>query len=280
MTPCPHLNVADFPRWHFFLGGRDLEMETIQRLLKACGVESKRIHDGGLSWGARASDYADQIDTVLRSNGIPVLIELELDVELPDDRIINIDHHGARAGATQPTSLEQIFQLLGCADETWTREFDLVAANDRGATSDLRSIGATEEEIKDIRARDRRAQGVVQEEEHAGEVAVAGAEPVAEGRLLIVRSTTDRTAPICDRLALSHAGKDLPAILVLGPGEVNFFGSGAAIDRLRKIVTGSSWYGGALPAQGYWGAQRSSVEQAGGETVIADSLKRFYAGVR
>ena len=280
MTPYPHLSAADSPRWHFFLGGRDLEMETIQRLLQTCEVETERIHDHGLSWGARASDYADQIDQVLRSNGIPVLIELEPDLDLPNDRIIDIDHHGVRAGATRPTSLEQVFKLLGCTSGSWTREFDLVAANDRGAIGALRSIGATEEEIKDIRARDRRAQGVSEEEEKEGEIAVAEAEAVADGRLLIVRSTTDRTAPSCDRIALAPVGEDLPAILVLGPGEVNFFGCGAAIDRLRKIVTGPSWYGGALPAQGYWGAQRKAVEQAGGEAVIGDSLKQFYVGER
>lgn len=53
-----------------FLGGRDLEMRTIRELPMARGAES---YDGGLSWGANASDDAAEIDAAGNAGQQPVL---------------------------------------------------------------------------------------------------------------------------------------------------------------------------------------------------------------
>ena len=84
---------------HFFLGGRDLEMLEIGRLLEA---ESAIVTDRQLSWGAAVSDYHSEIQAALGAGQTPVLVELmdDLSPECFDrSRTIVVDHHGALAGA-------------------------------------------------------------------------------------------------------------------------------------------------------------------------------------
>src|SRR5687768_1077118 len=97
----------------FFLGGRDLEMATIRDWLEAHAPG--RFHDRGLAWGAVASAYRAEIDAALTREDAVVLVELDDDLGLasqgPPGRVVVVDHHGDRAGADRPTSLEQVFDL-------------------------------------------------------------------------------------------------------------------------------------------------------------------------
>ena len=88
-----------------------------------------------------------------------MLVELEDDLGL-GDHCLSINHHGPVAGADAPTALHQVFDLLGLPPEGWTRRMELVAANDRGHVAAMRHIGAGLEEIREIRAADRAAQGI------------------------------------------------------------------------------------------------------------------------
>ncbi|MBK9316283.1 MAG: hypothetical protein IPM55_18875 [Acidobacteria bacterium] len=142
----------------FFLGGRDLEMVTIRDLLGE--TSHGGCHDKALSWGARASAYRTEIAETIAAGKTPVLIELENDLGLQEDEFINIDHHGARAGREAPTSLHQVFALLDLPADKWTRWHQLVAANDRGYIPEMLAEGATPEEIRQVRAADRQAQGI------------------------------------------------------------------------------------------------------------------------
>src|SRR5207249_1075933 len=112
-------------------------------------------HDKRLAWGARASAYAGEIASCLGAGRTPVLVELEDDVGVGDAGVVVVDHHGPRAAHEAPTSLHQVFALLGLASRCWTRRYDLVAANDRGAVRALVAAGATRAEIEEIRAADR-----------------------------------------------------------------------------------------------------------------------------
>src|SRR5690606_4719844 len=135
-----------------------------------------------LSWGAKASAYLPEIAAAVEEGCTPVLVELALDLApsvLERTRII--DHHGALAGREKPSSLRQVFQLLGLPAERWTRELALVEANDVGHIAGLPSAGATSDEIAAIRARDRNAQGVSEESERLSRLAVARA--TRRGRL-------------------------------------------------------------------------------------------------
>lgn len=245
-------------RWSFFLGGHDLEMITIRDLLRECGVDS--IFDKGLSWGAKTSDYREEIEACIQEGRIPVLIELVDDLGLAPDRVIVVDHHGELAGRDRPTALEQVFQLLGLPPERWMRWLALVAANDRGYIPELVRMGATREEIEKIRAADRVAQGITEEQEVAAKQAVEAAEVLAGGALTVVRLPHSRTSAVVDRLDPTLNGPGYENLLVVSPGQVNFFGSGDLVRELDREFPGG-WYGGGLPEQGFWGHPDYSAEE-------------------
>ena len=241
----------------FFLGGSDLEMQTISALLE----ETARgcFHDKHLGWGARASAYRQEIGQALSAGLTPVLVELQDDLGLDPGRVVIVDHHGEQAGSDKPTSLQQIFALLGLPAGRWTRWFTLVAANDRGHIAEMLGLGATPEEIARVRAADRAAQGISPEEELAGEEAVRRTETLAEGRLALVRLPHEHTATVTDRLDPTLGGPGFKNLVVLCPDEVNFFGSGDLVVAIDRRFPGG-WYGGALPHYGFWGMAGSGEE--------------------
>jgi hypothetical protein len=244
----------------FFLGGRDLEMLTIAALLK----ERKAVSfDKQLAWGAKASDYATQIQTVLREGKTPVLIELQLD--LPADELKRckvIDHHGNSAGELKPTALHQVFALLGLPSTAWTRQLMLVAANDRGYIPEMLREGATPAEVAQIRLADRQAQGVTLADEANALQAIASKtwHQTDAGRgLWVVQCASDRVSPVADRLFPIGSGANEQAdLLICSPKEYNFFGAGTRIELLHKAFGG--WKGGALPTYGFWGAAREGLD--------------------
>jgi len=252
----------------FFLGGHDLEMEMIAELLCREGVP---FFDKGLAWGAEvsASAYREEITGTLQKGRTPVLVELPNDLGLDPDQIVEIDHHGKKAGADRPTSLHQVFSLLGLPPERWTREFDLVAENDRGYIPAMIEIGATKEEIIQVRAADRKAQGITEEEEQAGERAVSEASTLAGGALTLARLPHTKTAVVTDRMESVLGGPGVQNLLILCPSEVDFYGEGEWIHLLDRRFPGGV-YGGALPQRGYWFKECHSRE---GEEIL-----RFLAG--
>ena len=227
----------------FFLGGQDLEMQTIRELLEE--HVPGRLHDKRLAWGARASHYREEIKACLARERQAVLVELEYDLDLRDSRIVLVDHHGHRADG--PTSLHQVFALLGLPRESWTRWFDLVAANDAGYIPAMQALGATQDEIVAVRAADRRAQGISEVEEKAGEAALRNLEQCCDGDLTIVSLPHGRTAVVTDRLEPALGGPGYRNLLVISPSEVNFYGERCWIGQLDQAFPGG-WSG-----QRYWG---------------------------
>jgi len=234
----------------FFLGGRDLEMQTIAELLRS-HVPAERIHDQHLQWGACASAYEREIRDAVEQGLVPVLIELAADVPL-SEQVLIVDHHGERSGTERPTSLEQVFQLLGRPAAEWTRRMALVAANDRGHTRAMASLGATWEEMQAIRAADRRAQGITAEEEELAARSVQRAERLCSGRLTLVRLPHERAAAVADLMDPLLGGVGYENLLVCCPETVTFFGEGPVIESLRTAFP-DGWWGGALPECGFWG---------------------------
>lgn len=239
----------------FFLGGHDLEMETIAALVSRAG---RTLHDKGLGWNmAVASAYRSELEAALAAGMTPVLVELRDDIGLPQSRIHLVDHHGVRAGANAPTSLHQVFALLQLPVENWTRRYELVAANDRGHIDEMVAMGASAEEMREIRAADRRAQGVGPDEEATAAAAVANAEILNSGLLTAVRLPHRKTSTVADRMHSTLGGPGFRNLLVISPGEVNFFGEGKWIRDLDKRFPGG-WVGGALPARGFWGSGQTN----------------------
>lgn len=233
----------------FLLGGHDLEMLTIRELLQAHAPDS--FIDKRLGWGAAASAYRVEIEDAWQSGHTPVLVELIDDIGL-DERAVIIDHHGPLAGADKPTALHQVFALLGLPPEAWTRWIELVAANDRGHIRGMLKVGATMEEIVAIRAADRAAQGITEEQEQQAAKAILSVETACNARLTVVRLPHNRTAAVADRFAPELGGPGYENLLVISLQEVNFFGKGVAISALANEFPGG-WYGGSLPEYGFWG---------------------------
>jgi hypothetical protein len=256
--------------WRFFLGGHDLEMREIRALLNEAGLE-QCIVDHELAWGARASAYEGDIRAAIATGETPVLIELTDD--LPCDflkaGLVNIDHHGSRAGADAPSALRQVYDLVGRRHGlAWTRQRALVEANDVGHVPALRAMGATPEEIRAIRDADRRAQGVSAATEQESRRAAAAAQ--RRGALTLVRTTAPTSSAIADFLLPEYGGPGADDLIVVMPDKIAFFGLGTVIDRLKD--TPGSWYGGALPARGYWGAPLTGA--AADE--IAAAITRYF----
>jgi hypothetical protein len=248
----------------FFLGGRDLEMVEIRTLLDRHAAG--RIEDKGLAWGAALSDYRPELLAALARGETPVLVELKDD--LPADlfdrgRTIVVDHHGPLAGHDRPTSLEQVFALLGLPAAAWTRHMALVAANDRAHVAGMRAFGASPGEIAEIRAADRAAQGVSAADEAEARRAIAVRR--RDGRVTLVETESHTSSAIADLMLPELGGPGYERLLVAMPDKLGLFGDGAAIADLAAAYPGS-WWGGDLPAAGYWGmvlpAERRPVIEA------------------
>ena len=147
--------MNDLSKSIFLLGGHDLEMVTIKKILenKKC-----RVEDNNLSWGAGLSSYQEIFnleDPELKIYGI----ELKDDIACKDPRYVRIDHHDDYS--YKKSSLEQIAEII---EHKLTGEEELIAANDKGYIPAMEKAGATKKQIEEIRRKDREAQGVSEEE--------------------------------------------------------------------------------------------------------------------
>ncbi len=234
----------------FHLGGRDLEMAEIARLLTENGAA---FLDKRLPWGAAMSNYAAEIAEADAAGFTPVTVELADDMPkdwLPRRRLIQVDHHGPLAGHDKPTSIEQVFALLNLPAQRWSRRLALVAANDKGHIERMRAISANDQEIRDIRTADRAAQGVTQADEAEAVRAIADRRVI--GRLTRVDTTSVTSSAIADLILPALGGPGVDQLLVVMPEKLAFFGDGPLIQVLAAEFTGS-WWGGDLPARGFWG---------------------------
>lgn len=240
----------------YFLGGKDAEMNAIAKILLAGGEE---VVDKNPGWGAKASAYQTEIAAASAEGKTPVLVELEVDITLPEGTVV-IDHHGARSG--EPASLLQVLNLLG---RTPTRWETLIAANDSEWFPGLQKAGATPEEMAHVRTAERAAQGITPEQEAEAERALA-APAEAVGGIRIIRMAHSKTAPVGDRIAIAAiaAGQPIPDYLVLSEdGEANFSGKGDLAAAIHGKFPGG-WAGGAglgkADGTAYWGGYPSHDE--------------------
>lgn len=253
----------------FFIGGKDLEMETIKQLLDSKGAE---YVDKGLTWGAKTSAYEAEINQAAAAGKTPVIIELEQDCKLPEN-VVNIDHHNENA--TRPASVLQICDLLGIEK---TRDLQLIGANDAAYIPGMMELGATPEEIARVRRRDRMCQGITDEQEKEAERAIS--EKVEIDGITIVRMAHSKTATVADRLFEKDKQQNL--LIFSGDGEVNYYGDGKLCQMLRGEKIGEQpapwdasqtipvydnfggWNGGAglgdEKGNAYWGGAPNHAE--------------------
>ena len=240
------------PDYLFLIGGADLEMLTIKRLLTTNGfAEGKNMADHHLAWGAKLSDYQNLFNDAQTFVGI----ELTLDIA-PPPHYIHIDHHNE--DSNKSSSLEQVIELLqsdfGITIE-YTRDLRLIAANDKGYIPAMLEMGATPEEIADIRQRDKDEQGVTAEDERLAEQSISQHKTIVKG-ITIVKSLTTRFATITDRLF------PYSKLLIYTDHELTCYGEGVL--RLSEVFAelSKNWevYSRG-DYKGYWGISGGNIDQ-------------------
>lgn len=175
----------------FLLGGQDLEMQEIARLSAQQNVTS---FDRSLNWNnALLSTYSDILKDYACLSYHIYGIELRTDITPPSNYTL-IDHHNDFS--SNPSSIEQVAKLLNI-DLTFRQK--LIAANDKSYIEGMKSLGATDAQITEIRRADRKAQGVTELEEQQAQYALENLMQ-KEGHLTIVKSLTSSFSPICDYL--------------------------------------------------------------------------------
>ena len=224
----------------FLLGGHDLEMACIARLLQQYGLP---YSDAQLNWQtALLSHYADELRIHAdRPNQTIYGIELHEDIPVPPCYIA-IDHHNHRP--SRPTSLEQVAALL---HHPLDRYLQLVSANDAAYIPGMLKLGATPSEIAAIRQADRKEQGITDEQEQLAEHSLSHGLS-RQGDLICVAAETTAFSPICDRLypytrllihtpkTWAYYGRGIPAL-------VHYFAA--------EIMTQHMYHGGG--ENGYFG---------------------------
>ncbi len=184
----------------FLLGGYDLEMITIKQVL-----EEKQFNyvDKQLSWGAKLSDYKNELEEYKSRT----IYGIELTEDIPPPRNYHaIDHHNEYAN--KKSSLEQVLELL---ELNPTREHKLISANDVGHIEEMKCMGATDQEIKEIRQKERAIQGVTKEDELQAQKEIENVEK--KNDIYIIETVLDAFSPIVDnfekRPLLLYSKKDL-----------------------------------------------------------------------
>ncbi|MBF0234808.1 MAG: hypothetical protein HQK65_17485 [Desulfamplus sp.] len=254
----------------FFLGGYDAEMLTIREMLIK---NNETIFDKKLSWNnAKLSAYKDEIKA-LSEKQIPVFIELELDYSYPEYAKI-IDHHNEKAGRDKETSIEQVGKLLGINLDRYQQ---LISANDKGHINGMRMVCATDEEIQKIRAFDRKAQGVTQEDEKLAIKSIDENLEIINTQSVIINSLSEKTSPIVDILYEKYCH-----IFIYTPaGTLTYSGTGEIIQKFENFCNKLNekdknlnyWKGGDLPKRGYFGADKPISRD-----IIIDIVKTTYTG--
>lgn len=237
------INKTNYYNAIFLLGGHDLEMLEIMEMF-----ESKKltVYDENLQWdNAKLSKYGEK----LNDTDIFVGIELVTDIKPPVNYLL-IDHHNENA--EKPSAIEQVADLLGI---TLNNDQQLVAANDKGYIPAMEAMGATPKEIEDIRSRDRKAQGAIDEDERLGEKSIKE-HSYYKGDLLIVKSLTNRFSTITDRLW----GKT-NKLLIYNEESLTYYGQN--IDKLITqfsvlIEEKTAYYGGNPP--GFFGVDFKKIK--------------------
>ncbi len=250
----------------FFLGGYDAEILEIKNILVAKDIE---FYDKKLTWGAALSAYKEEVSNV-HPEDIPVFIELKADYLYPENSIF-INHHDEKAGKCQKTSIEQIADLLGFE---LNRRQQLISANDRGHIRAMKEMCATDEEIMEIRAMDRKAQGVAEEDERLAEESIERHLQRIADNAVIVSSLTNKTSPVFDRLY----DKYKHTFVYTPDGEINYSGSGEMVCHLvrkyewkkKEDLSIEFWYGGDLPDYGFFGTKTPLAKEE-----IQDMIKDY-----
>ena len=227
----------------FLLGGHDLEMLEIKKLLER---EGKQYFDADLRWdNADLQAYHDIIVQNLEEHFVGV--ELRDANGIAPEHYTLVDHHNEYS--SRPASILQVAELLGVEPDERMLQ---VAANDSGYIPAMKALGASDETIAAIRREDRLAQGVTEEDESLAERSIKK-HLSRVGNMLIVYALTSRFSAICDRLFPYRS------LLIYNDEEWVFYGEGKSAIACRMdehIATKRVYQGGG--DNGYIGSVKKA----------------------
>lgn len=218
-------------------------MEAIRQMLDAQGAPYADKH---LGWGASVNDYRDEI---LNAPGDTAVYGIELTENMDGwalpGNYTRVDHHNDYS--EKESSIRQVADIVGVE---LSREQQLIAANDSGYIPAMKAMGATNEEVADIRRRDRAAQGVTEEEERlAAEALKDNATRTENSVSVLVPDNLSHFSPITDTLyGTKH-------ITVYNGKELCYYGPLAhTLGSTYKddVEQGKMYYGGS-PESGFFG---------------------------
>lgn len=251
------------PNYLFLIGGADLEMLAIKRLLTANGfAEGENIADHHLAWGAKLSDYKSLFNDTVTIVGIELIQDIT-----PPPNYINIDHHNE--SSYRSSSLEQVIELLNKElgiNIEFSRDLQLISANDKGYIPAMLKLKATKVEIADIRQRDRDAQGITVEDERLAEQSILEYKTTKSGVTIVNSLTphfstiTDRLYP-CDRLLISHQN------------HFTYFGKGTDLlaEKYKGLISQKrAFYGGENT--GFFGIAKESFTKKEVEVLLNEII--------
>jgi len=177
----------------FLLGGQDLEMLEIKNLLNI--IPDSLVLDNQLIWeNAELSSYEVALQEYGNKKDVDIYgIELRENTTPIPKNYHRIDHHNDFN--TKLSSLEQIAETFYI---DLSREQKFIAANDNGYIPAMQKLGATPDEIKRIRFRDKQAQGITMADELNAELSIMN--KTIEQGVDVVKTLSNRFSPICDRM--------------------------------------------------------------------------------
>lgn len=238
----------------FLLGGHDLEMAEIRRILEVSKIQ---YFDRNLKWEtARLSAYAD----ILNNKNEFIGVELDIDIT-PPINYKSINHHNTYS--SNSSSLEQVCELLNIE---LTREQQLIAANDKGFIPAMEAIGATQYEIDRICALEHIAQGITEEDEQLGERSIKENLTTEKG-ITVVKSLTPHFRTITEKLYPNSK------LLIYNKTELNYYGIGAKklAYIFKELIDEKSAYSGGS-GDGYFGINSKGMAQFGNVKAVKEKI--------
>jgi hypothetical protein len=235
----------------------DAEAFEIVNLLKS---KAERVLVSQQGWGATWAALEASVNFELESFRSQYSDGEIIGVELGGPNRFgarDLDHHlYDNADRRHPlSSLEQVAELLGLHLD---RHQQLVAANDRGYIPAMQRLGANAAEISDVRAQDRRYQGLTEEDEAQAEQDLRSAEWRANR--VLVRCAKRPTSAHSDTLF----GK-ADEILLVSTDEWDYYGPRhqelAAMHFPEHFWSGGSEEGGYFGIKSPGEATRSKILQ-------------------
>ena len=193
-----------------------------------------------------------------------------------------IDHHDE--DSDKESSLEQVFKILQthyAKDIEWTRELELVAANDSKYIPGMKAIPdekggpASDKEIADIRFRDRRAQGITPDMEEAAKKAMHENLETGNNLIVVKDVPTGAFSAVCDNLY------PYGSLLIYNSDEFCFYGKRA--EEILALISGGTmtvdpkriYYGGGKDGFVGWSSGTTSDKDRHVEDSWINGIREF-----